>query len=145
MKLNTKCHGVLEYSEKDIIVFKKGIPGFEHLKKFILAPVEENNLFYVLHSIEDKNVGIVAASPFNVLEDYEFELNEDKESELKIKSVEDIFIVNTVTLDSLLKNITINLKAPIVVNIKENIGEQLILDKVEYPIKYPLFKGEVNC
>lgn len=145
MKLNTKCHGVLEYNEKDIIVFKKGIPGFEHLKKFILAPAEENNLFYVLHSIEDKDIGIVAASPFNVLRDYEFELNEDKAAELKIKSVEDIFIVNTVTLNSLLENITINLKAPIVINIKENIGEQLILDKMEYPIKYPLFKGEISC
>lgn len=145
MNLNTKCHGILEYSEKDIIVFKKGIPGFEHLKKFILIPAEENNLFYILHSIEDSNIGIIAASPFNVLRDYEFELNEDKAAELKIESMKDIFILNTVTLNSLLENITINLKAPIVINIKENIGEQLILDKVEYPVKYPLFKGEVNC
>lgn len=145
MKLNTKCHGVLEYSEKDIIVFKKGIPGFEHLKKFILAPIEENNLFYVLHSIEDENIGIIVTFPFSVLRDYEFELSEDKTAELKIKGIEDVFIVNTVTLDSLMENITINLKAPIVINIKEGIGEQLILDKVEYPIKYPLFKGEVSC
>lgn len=145
MRLNTKCHGVLEYKEKDIIVFKKGIPGFEHLKKFILVPVEENNLFYILHSVEDSNIGILVASPFNILRDYEFNLNKDKEAELKIESMEDIFIVNTVTLNSLLENITINLKAPIIINIKENIGEQLILDKVEYPIKYPLFKGEVSC
>lgn len=145
MKLNTKCHGVLEYNEKDIIIFKKGVPGFEYLKKFILAPVEENNLFYVLHSIEDKNIGIIVTSPFSVLRDYEFELGEDKTAELKIKSIEDVFIVNTVTLDSSLENITINLKAPIVINIKESIGEQLILDRVEYPIKYPLFKGEVSC
>lgn len=145
MKLNTKYHGILEYKETDIIVFKKGIPGFEYLKEFILVPAEENNLFYVLHSIEDENIGIVVASPFDILKDYEFELNEDKAAELKIESMEDIFILNTVTLNSVLENITINLKAPIVINIKENIGEQLILDKVEYPIKYPLFKGEVSC
>ncbi|WP_368490688.1 flagellar assembly protein FliW [Clostridium sp. BJN0013] len=145
MKLNTKYHGILEYSEKDIVVFKKGIPGFEHLKKFILVPAEENNLFYILHSVEDSNIGIVVASPFDILRDYEFDLNEDKAAELKIKNEEDIFVVNTVTLNSVLENITINLKAPIVINIKERIGEQLILDKVEYPIKYPLFKGEVSC
>jgi len=142
MKLNTKYHGVLNYEEKDIIMFQKGIPGFGNLKKFILVPAEENKLFYILHSIEDVNIGIVVVSPFNVLKSYEFDLNEVKVSELNIKSQKDIIVVNTVNLSSKLENITVNLKAPIIINKNENIGEQLILDEVDYPIKYPLFKGE---
>ncbi|ADK14021.1 MULTISPECIES: flagellar assembly protein FliW [Clostridium] len=142
MELNTKYHGVLSYEEEDIIIFEKGIPGFEHLKKFILVPAEENNLFYILHSIEDLNIGIVVVSPFNVVKNYEFDLNDDKASELNVKSQNDIIVVNTVHLNSKLENITVNLKAPIVINKNENIGEQLILDRVDYPIKYPLFKGE---
>lgn len=142
MELNTKYHGVLSYEEEDIIIFEKGIPGFEHLKKFILVPAEENNLFYILHSIEDLNIGIVVVSPFNVVKNYEFDLNDDKASELNVKSQNDIIVVNTVHLNSKLENITVNLKAPIVINKNENIEEQLILDRVDYPIKYPLFKGE---
>lgn len=145
MELSTKYHGTLEYKKKDIIFFKKGIPGFENLKKFILAPAEENKLFYIFQSIEDTTIGIVVVSPFNVLKDYEFHLDDEKAFELKIKSEEDIFVVNTVTLNSVLEYITVNLKAPIVININDNIGEQLILDKSEYDIKYPLFKGEFNC
>ena len=53
MKLNTKYHGVKEYEEKDIINFKKGLPGFEGLKKFILFPVEDNDVFSILHSVEN--------------------------------------------------------------------------------------------
>ncbi len=64
-------------------------------------------------------------------------------SELNIKDNKDVLVVNTVTLNSKLENITINLKAPIVINTNDKIGEQLILDNVDYPIKYPLFKGEV--
>ncbi|MFL0197088.1 flagellar assembly protein FliW [Clostridium sp. WILCCON 0269] len=143
MKLNTQYHDVLNYEEKDIITFKRGIPGFDHLRKFILVPVEENNSFYILHSIEDNTIGIVVVSPFDLFKNYEFDLSEDKAAELKIKSEEDVFVVNTVTLNSKLEHITINLKAPIVININQNVGEQLILDKAEYPIKYPLFKGGV--
>lgn len=143
MKLNTKYHGVLNYDKKDTIIFKKGIPGFEDLKKFILIPAEENHLFYILHSIENTDIGIVVASPFNALEDYEFDLDDDRAHELNIKSIKDVLIMNTVTLNSKLENITINLKAPIVININQNIGEQLILDNGSYPLKYPLFKGEV--
>ncbi|MBP2033817.1 flagellar assembly factor FliW [Clostridium algifaecis] len=143
MKLNTKYHGTLSYEKEDIITFKKGIPGFENLKKFIMAPAEENNLFYILHSIEDVNIGIVVVSPFNVLKDYEFDLNDDKISELNIKSQNDIIVVNTVRLSSKVENITVNLKAPIIINKNESIGEQLILDNSNYPIKYPLIKGEV--
>lgn len=32
MKLNTKYHGCIEYEEKDVIYFQKGIPGFERIK-----------------------------------------------------------------------------------------------------------------
>lgn len=143
MELKTKYHGVLNYEEKDVIIFKKGIPGFDKLEKFILVPAEENSLFGILQSIEDTDIGIVVVSPFNVCENYEFDIDDDKISELNIKDNKDVLVVNTVTLNSKLENITINLKAPIVINTNDNIGEQLILDNVDYPIKYPLFKGEV--
>ncbi|MEA5009365.1 flagellar assembly protein FliW [Clostridium tyrobutyricum] len=143
MELKTKYHGILNYEEKDVIIFKKGIPGFDNLKKFILVPAEENSLFAILQSIEDIDIGLVVTSPFNIIKDYEFDLDDSKVCELNIENKKDVLVVNTVTVNSKLENITINLKAPIVINTNDKIGEQLILDNVDYPIKYPLFKGEV--
>jgi flagellar assembly factor FliW len=143
MRLRTKYHGTRFYKEKDIITFKRGIPGFQNLKKFIIFAAEENKLFYILQSIEDLSVGIVLVSPFNVVKEYEFELNDDRLKELNIKSEEDVLVLNTVTLSSKLENITVNLKAPLVININEKIGEQIILDDVNYSIKHPLFKEGV--
>ncbi|AWI07711.1 flagellar assembly protein FliW [Clostridium drakei] len=143
MKLNTKYYGEREYNEKDVVTFKKGIPGFEDLKNFILFSVEDDEMFNILQSIEDPSTGIIVASPFCLVKNYEFKLDDEKKKELQIGSYEDILVVNTVTLNSKLENITMNLKAPIIINIKMRLGEQIILDNPNYPIKYPLFKGGV--
>jgi flagellar assembly factor FliW len=140
MKLNTKYHGVREFNENDIITFNKNIPGFEGLKKFIVFPVEENELFNILHSLENEEIGLVVVSPFAFNKNYEFKLHDEKIDELKIASPEDVMVLTTVTLGSSLEEITTNLKAPIIINIKERLGEQIILDNDKYGIKHPLFK-----
>lgn len=145
MKLITKYHGIVEYNEEDIITFKKGLPGFESLKKFILVPFEDNNLFSIVVSMEDMEVGIPVISPFNVDEAYEFKLSDEKTKELSVNSPESVLVLNAVTLNSNIKNITVNMKAPIIVNIKRKIGEQIILDNEKYKIKEPLFKEESSC
>ena len=145
MNLITKYHGTVEYNEEDVIIFKKGLPGFENLRKFIIVPFEDNNIFSILISMEDMEVGIPVLSPFNVDESYEFKLSDEKIKELSVNSPEDIMVLNAVTLDSNIRNITVNMKAPIVVNIKGKIGEQIILDNEKYKIKEPLFKEESSC
>lgn len=145
MELITKYHGTIEYKEEEIIYFKKGIPGFQNLKKFVLFPVEENDFFSVLHSVEDNNIGFIVVSPFNVKKDYEIELNDTVLKELNIKEEKDVSIFNTVTLNSEISKITSNLKAPVVINIKDRLGEQIILNDDKYEIKYPLFKEWVLC
>lgn len=142
MKLKTKYHGIREYEEKDVINFHKGLPGFEDLKRFILFPVEDNEMFSVLHSVENVEVGFVVVSPFNVLKDYEIELDDEIIKKMKIEKPEDVLVVNTVTLSSKVEDITANLRAPIIINIKEKIGAQLILSNESYLVKYPLFKGD---
>jgi flagellar assembly factor FliW len=141
MEISTKYHGIRQYKEEDVLTFKKGLPGFEDLRKFILFPVEENESFSILHSIENQEVGIVALWAFDIIKDYEIDIDESLVGELNIKEEKDVVVLNTVTLNSVLENITVNLKAPIVINIKERLGEQIILDKQEYSIKHPLILG----
>lgn len=142
MRLISKYHGEREYDEKDVITFEKGLPGFRQLKKFIIFPIEGNEVFSMLHSIEDMEIGLFVVSPFYVMKEYEFELSDDKIDELSVEKENDIIVLNTVCLNKDIKKITVNLKAPIVINIKEKKGEQLILDDDKYSLKYPLFKEE---
>lgn len=142
MELKTKYHGIREYEEKDVINFPKGLPGFEDLKSFFLFPVEDNEMFSVLHSVDNAEIGFVVVSPFNVLTDYEIKLDDETIKKMKIEKPEDVLVVNTVTLSSKVENITVNLRAPIIINIKDKTGAQLILSNESYLVKYPLFKGD---
>ena len=140
MELITKQHGTFTYNEEDIITFKKGIMGLENLKKFIIADIKENTVFKILQSIEDEDVGLVIISPFEVKNNYEIELKENLTENLSISSQKEVMLYNTVTINSDVHKITVNLKAPIVINMDKKLGEQIIIDKEEYKIKHPLIE-----
>lgn len=130
----------LEEKANNIITFNNGLPGFESLKTFALEEIEGSESFKTLKSTENENIGFVTIVPFDFKVDYEVKLTEAVINSLKIEAPEDVLILNTVTLNSDVKKITTNLKAPIIINLKNNLGYQMILDRENYSIKHPLIK-----
>ncbi|SHI43417.1 flagellar assembly factor FliW [Clostridium cavendishii DSM 21758] len=140
MNFKSLYHGILEYTEKDVIMFNRGIPGLEGLKKFTLVNISETEEFKLLHSLEDEALGFIVVSPFSVIKDYEIDIPEDIIERLSISKPEEVLIYNTVTLNEDSKKITTNLRAPLIININNNLGEQLILNNENYKVKHPLIK-----
>lgn len=140
MEVISPVHGKIQYEENEVINFKKGIPGFENLKKYVIKAVSEDSPFNILQSIEDKNIGFILISPFLIDTSYEIKLSEEIIENLKIEKEEDVCLYSLVTLNEKAENITANLKAPLVININNKNGEQYILDKEKYKIKTKVFK-----
>lgn len=138
MKFISKIHSKIEYEENNIIIFNKGIPGFDDLRRFILLELKEYEPFKLLQSIEDSEVGMIVTSPYEFFKDYEFKLSEETIKNLNISSPEQVMIITTITLNSDVKKITTNLQGPIVINTSNNLGEQIILDDSKYKVKSPL-------
>ena len=138
MKFISKVHGEMEYEEKEVITFNKGIPGFNELKKFILLDLQEYEPFKLLQSLENDEIALIVTSPYEFFKDYEIKLNDETISNLKIDSPEQVMILTTVTLNSDVKKITTNLQGPIIINTSNNLGEQIILDNSKYEVKSPL-------
>ncbi|NRT37032.1 flagellar assembly factor FliW [Clostridium beijerinckii] len=136
----SKIHGKLEYDEKDIIIFKKEILGFNNKEKFVLVELEDYKPFKLLQSLEDEEVGLILTSPFEFFDDYKVNLPEETLNRLNIDNEEDVLLLTTITLSSDPKKITTNLKAPIIINKKANLAEQIIIDDSKYNIKHPLIK-----
>ena len=126
------------------IKFKKGILGFEHLHTFILKELEDSK-FKILQSLEDEKISFVLISPFDIVSDYEIKLGNETVERIEVDTANDVSIFSLVTLNSDIKKITANLKAPIVINVKKNLGEQIIVDKEKYKIKHPLIKEWYKC
>ncbi len=140
MVFNSKIHGDITYEEKDIITFNKGIPGFNDLEKFFLVDLEGLEPFKLLHSLENNDVGMIVISPYDFFQDYEVKLSQETINNLNIKSPDEVRLINTVTLNSDPNKITTNLQGPIIINISNNLGEQIIIDNSKYKVKQPLAK-----
>ena len=140
MKFISKIHGEIEYVQKDIITFNKGLPGLNQLKKFILLDLQEYEPFKLLQSLEDDEIALIVTSPYEFFNDYEIKLSEETIKNLYIDSPNQVMIVTTVTLNSDVKKITTNLQGPIIINTSNNLGEQIILDNSKYKVKSPLIK-----
>ena len=140
MEVISPVHGKIIYDENEIIKFEKTILGFDKSKRFILKDVNENDFFKILQSVDEPEVGFIVISPFEVENNYEINLNNEVINTLKIKEANNVLLYSLVTLNSKIEDITVNLKAPIVININNKKAQQFIIDKEKYKIKHPLVK-----
>ena len=120
------------------VYFEKGIPGLEEYKNYEISQVEGSDKFKTIISIEESNIGFIAISPFDIKNNYEINLNDEIIKDLQIESPKDVLVLNLITLGQTLEKSTVNLKAPVIINIKNNKGKQLILQDDKYSIREPL-------
>ena len=134
MKINTIYSEEIEIDDENIINFEDGIPGFDQMKKFAILNIEQSP-FKWLQSIEDKDVALPIINPFDIKEDYEFDIDSITEGKLQIKNVQDIVVYSVVVIpgDDLSK-MSANLKAPIIVNAANNKAKQMIMENLYYQI-----------
>ena len=139
MKIQTKFLGEVEIQEKEIVKFENGLPGFEDTKEYIVLPIEKDSPFALLQALNEKEIGFVLAYPFAFKADYSFDISDEEKLDLKTELMEDLAIYSIVTLKDNFQDSTLNLLAPVVLNIKERRGKQLVLqDSVQYPLHFPI-------
>lgn len=124
------------------IEFKNGIPGFESYKKFIVNDIENNKDFKSIVSVDDEYIGFIAVSPFTIIKDYEFDINDEVINSLEIEKAEDVMVLGLVRLGKTVKESTVNLKAPIIINVKNNKGMQYIIQNDKYLTREPIIRGD---
>lgn len=139
MKIETKFLGMVEIEEKEIIQFEAGLPGFEDIKEYVILPVEEDSPFALLQSLNEKEIGFVLAFPFAFKVDYAFDISDDEKNDLKVNQLNDLAIYSIVSVKDNFKDSTLNLLAPVLINVKEKCGRQVVLqDSQAYPLHFPL-------
>lgn len=137
MKITTAYMGEVEINPSQIIKFEHGLPGFEEEKEFVQLPLSEDSAYQVLQSVKTAGLAFIITSPYAVIADYSFELDESVTQALDIKSDKEIAVFVIVSLKDTLENSTVNLKAPIVLNIENQKAKQIILEE-DYAIRHQL-------
>ena len=142
MILNTRHFGEIAIREEEIITFEEGLPGFENAKKFAIldtcAPGEEEDEspFKWLQCVDDPMLAFAIANPFVFRSDYDIELNDETIEILGIEKESDVVLYAITVVPEDIKKTSINLKAPLVINLKNKKGMQVILDTNKYGVRH---------
>lgn len=141
MILHTKHFGEIEIDEQKIIYFKDGLLGFESIKQYaIITNPDKEVPFHWLQAIEDPSLAFVITNPFLFKEDYAFDIPQKVIDQLHIQNEEDVMIFVIAVVPEDIQKMTVNLRGPLVVNVSEKRGKQMVLDAQEYSIKYRIFQ-----
>ena len=139
MKISTKFLGEIEIVEQDILTFEHGLLGLENEKKFVLLPIDADLPLAILQSVDNAEIGFVVGYPFAFKKDYSFDISEDDRVQLQIEKEEDVLTYSIVTMKETFQDSTINLLAPLIINMDEKCGKQIVLqDNKSYPLRFPM-------
>lgn len=140
MEIKTKYLGDVAIDRDKLITFDTGLPGFEAETQFVLLDFPGNELLQIMQSTQTPNLAFIVTNPHYFFEDYAISLNEHIQKKLDIKSKEDVVILTILTIRDPFPASTINLKAPLVINILTRRAKQYIVDDNSYAMqeKIPL-------
>jgi len=116
--------------------------GFPNLNHFALIYDEEKgqkqNSIMWLQSMDDTDIAFPVMLPQAVKEDYKPNVSEEIVAPLGELHDENTYLLVTVTVPKKVEDFTVNLKAPIVINMDNRKGVQLIVED-DYPVKYKVY------
>lgn len=142
MKINTRIFGEIEVAEDRIITFENGIIGFPDLKHFTLLYDEEQGEragIRFLQSVEEPSFAMPVIDPLMVMPDYDPEVNDELLTVLGNLTQDNLLVLVTVTVPSDLKQMSVNLQGPFVINVEERRACQMIAEGNKYPVRFPIY------
>lgn len=141
MKINTLRFGEIEIENERVFKFALPIIGFNELREFVILDINKDSFFKWLQSVEDPALAFPIVSVFSLDIDYSIDLPDNVVETLKITNVESLLVMNIASIpQDDPQGTTINLLAPIIFNLDEQLAGQVILSGSGYDISFPLFK-----
>lgn len=142
MKIESTQLGTLDVAEQHLYHFADGLYGFEEYKRFALLIPDESLPFAYLQAVEQPSLCLMMVNPFAVLPSYEFDLATADEQSLDSPTAESVAVWAIVTAPKSLQDATVNLMAPVVLNLAANKGRQIVLHQSRYSTRTPLIPSQ---
>ncbi len=142
MRVKTKL-GEIETDENKMLIFEEGMPGLEHLRRFFIVSNGSDPIMWLV-SIEDENIALPIINPWIVRVDYTVDIPKEAKEELEIEGKDDVQVWSILVIPhENPENMTINLMAPIIVNVRNGKAKQIIMENSGYGIRH-LVKEELE-
>lgn len=137
MIIHTAKFGEIEVDETKKIIFNEGIPGFEHLKAYMILE-DGDGVFYYLKSLEDGNIAFPIINPHLIKKDYAPHIHESYFEKLGGGESEAFSVFVITTIRENMADTTVNLQAPLLIHTERRVGVQTIIEDKCYQSRHKL-------
>lgn len=144
-EINTTRFGTVTFTADYVIRFRDGIVGFPDLKNYVLVESPQMPLVLWLQSTEDSAVAFPLIEPELVRKNYGYAMNHADQAMIAVapESKLKTFLIMTIPAD--VEQMTVNLRAPVVLNLTESCGGQIILQDKALGLREAIFNEFQNA
>ena len=135
MRINTTRFGRIDVDAADVLTFPSGLPGLEDCREWALLADATNDALGWLQSTTRGDVALAVVSPRRFVPDYQVRIPRSELAPLAIADIRQAQVVLVVSQNG--TSLTLNLKAPIVINLEARTGRQVVASG-DLPMQYEL-------
>lgn len=135
MQISTSHFGSIEIAVEDILLFPKGLLGLEDCLHWVLLADEGNPALAWLQSVTRSEVSLAVVSPRKFVPDYRVRVTRGELAPLDLSQFDQAYILCVIARSD--GDLTLNLKAPLIVNLDRRLGRQVITTD-DQPVALPL-------
>ncbi len=136
--VNLPRFGECVYRESEVVRFPWGLPGFATLRRFLVMTVDEERAYIWLQSLDDLRVALPLCDPWSLFDDYEAPLPLYAKQSLEIERADSFCVLCVLVARPGAGATTINLLAPIIINLETRVGRQVTLENARYSVHTPV-------
>ena len=136
MELETTRFGTIQIEPDSVLTFTQPIIGFPDSRRFTLLPGPDGSPVKWLQSTESDELAFLIMDPKTAVPDYHAEIGAAILTELAVSSADELDIYTLIVVPEDPSQVRTNLRAPILVNPKQRLARQIVLDRSEYPIQF---------
>lgn len=130
--------GWIRFRPDQVIEFVEGLLGFPELRRYVLID-HRKGVFMWLQSLEDPSIAFLVVDPWVFFPHYSPEVPDEEVEALELQEPYNFSLFCLVTVPADPRKMTVNLRGPVVVNLKNRRAKQVVVSSPEYPIRQPVF------
>jgi len=124
MEILTTRFGPVEVQTDDVIRFPEGLLGLEACRDWVLLADGENDAVAWMQSVDRADVALAVVSPRRFVPGYTMRVARRELDPLELGELREAQVL--VVVGRTERSLTLNLKAPVVINLQRRLGRQVI-------------------
>jgi flagellar assembly factor FliW len=135
MEVQTTRFGPIQIAADDLIRFPEGLPGFRECREWVLLADGRNAALAWLQSADRPEIAFAVVSPRRHVPGYRLHVARRELEPLEFEDLQAARVLAIVGKNA--RSVTLNLKAPVVINLDRRLGRQVIANG-DLPVQHEL-------